>query len=76
MFYPVKLTAPGVPCEVSKADAWYVHLAVGSKCLKWFFSQLPSPLPFIAWSRDLKKSGPIRIWPMEKVGLKVNHSHG
>jgi hypothetical protein len=47
--------------------AWYVHVAVGKNCLRWFLDQAPFKLPHLAWRR-LKNfpQNTLRIYPTEQ----------
>lgn len=49
-----------------KPDAWYVHMAVGKDCLRWFLQQAPFRLPYLAWSRSKDEDGKLRIYSTER----------
>lgn len=40
--------------DTSKADAWFIKLAVGKGGLQFFHKHMPYFLPFIAWQRNFK----------------------
>ena len=43
-------------------DCWYVHLAAGKNCLKWFLDQAPVQLPYLAWRRYKQGANPLRVY--------------
>ncbi len=53
-------------------NSWYVQIAVGKDCLKWFLSQAPYQLPFVAWRRWKAKGNPIKYYPTESFARFVS----
>ena len=39
-----------------EGDCWYVRLAIGKGCLKWFINQAPYFRPWIAWQREIGRA--------------------
>lgn len=52
-------------------DCWYVAIAVGKGCLKWFLEQAPFRLPYLAWARMKAKGNPVRIYRAERFARLV-----
>lgn len=50
---------------VKDADAWYVHVAVGHGCLRWWLQQAPYSLPKLAWRRMKDPANSLRVYPTE-----------
>lgn len=51
---------------------WYVQLAVGKNCLKWFCDRMPYQLPFLAWMRVFKNEDHrLRVFPTDRFLAKL-----
>ncbi len=53
-------------------DTWYVHVAVGANCLKWFLEQAPYQLPFLAWRRWKAKGNALKYYPTKSFARFVS----
>lgn len=75
---PVKMDEPEewlLPEEAISGNnyGWYVHLAVGEGCLKWFCEQMPYYLPHLLWRRDFKTDGGYHIFVTDRFLSKINN---
>ena len=58
--------------EPKTGDTWYVHFAVGDKCLKWFIDQAPYFRPWIAWKRGFKNGdNTLRFYDTNRLLSKI-----
>lgn len=56
---------PGEP-----VDTWFVKLAIGKGCLRWFLDQRPYDLPWLAWGRDFRgrgEPGSLKFYPAARL---------
>jgi len=54
-----------------EADAWYVHLAIGTGLVRWFIAQMPYFLPSIAWRREFTGSPHLHIYDTKQLKRRI-----
>jgi hypothetical protein len=60
--------------DQGEADAWFVHLAVGSNLAK-AVREMPYYLPFIAWRRSFKRaSDAVHVYRTERI-IQLTGAH-
>ena len=48
------------------ADAWYVRCAIGESGVSQFIEQIPYPLPYVGWQRQLKNKK-VKFYELTKI---------
>jgi hypothetical protein len=55
-----------------QGDTWFVKMAVGKDCIKWFIEQTPSSRKWVAWARGFKsKDAKIKYYDFDKLYLRL-----
>lgn len=57
---------PNSQWKVVAPNAWYVKVAIGDNCIQQFIENIPYPLPYVGWMREMKNK-PIKWWNYERI---------